>query len=252
MDPGGRPRPAPHWSGLFPWHTEDTCRTGGTDPTERKEDTKSTERLCFRATVASVIIAVANLKGGVGKTTAAVYLAEAASMRGSVLLVDADPQGSAMAWADAASAGRTALASVALALPTPDLARRLPHLLDGHRHIVIDTPPGDVRIVRAAVEAADLVLIPTRPTLLDVDRVQATLALTDDAGRPAAVLLSQVRRGTRSLAAARGAFDAAELPLLAVEVPAREAIAASFGVAPAGEGLAIFADVLAELEEATT
>lgn len=72
--------------------------------------------------------------------------------------------------------------------PTPDLARRLPHLLDGHRHIVIDTPPGDVRIVRAAVEAADVVLIPTRPTLLDVDRVQATLAVTDEAGRPAAVL----------------------------------------------------------------
>lgn len=194
---------------------------------------------------------MANLKGGVGKTTFSVLLAEAAADAGAeVLLVDADPQGSAMAWADAAAAEGSALRSTTVALPTSDLGRRIDAIAGGHDHVVVDTPPGDLSIVAAAVRQSDVVLVPSQTTLMDLDRVRATLDVASGAGKPAAVVLSRVRTGTRSFTGAREALDGAELPLLDAIVPQREAIAALYGTRPTTSQLLPFREVLDELEAA--
>lgn len=197
------------------------------------------------------VITVANLKGGVGKTTSAIYLAEVAARRGKrTMLVDADPQGSAMRWADAAADEGDGLRAVTVALPTPDLARRLDAISGGYDEVVIDTPPGDLRIVQAAVRIADVVLVPCQPTLLDLDRVQATLDVAIGAGRPAVVLLTRTRSGTRALDGVRGALDDADLPVLATHIPLREAIATAYGTSPNGAGARLYSAVLDEVEGA--
>ena len=195
-------------------------------------------------------IAVANLKGGVGKTTSAVYLAEAAGARaGSALLVDSDPQGSAMEWSIGAE-DSGGLRSHVVALPTADLSRRLDGIAGGYGTVIIDTPPGQLGIVQAAARAADVVVVCCQPTLMDLDRMRATIDVISEQGRAAAVLLTRARLRTKALEGARAALEAAELPVLATIIPQREAIAAAYGTRPMGEALALYDAVLVEIEAA--
>jgi chromosome partitioning protein len=194
-----------------------------------------------------VRIVVANLKGGVGKTTSAVFLAEAAASTGSVLLVDADPQGSAMAWANEADEDGAGLSAVTVSIPTTDLARRLGSIAGDHATVVIDSPPGHEKIVQASMAVADVVIIPTQPTLLDLGRIHHTLELARGAGKPAVLLLTRTRARSRAVAGALEAFDEAELPVLAVTIPQREAYATAYGTRPGGALLAIYREALDEL-----
>jgi chromosome partitioning protein len=176
-----------------------------------------------------VKVALANLKGGVGKTTTAVHLAHALEAGGvRVLLVDADGQGSALAWSEA-------FTIPTVALPVKDLHRRLPQLARDHDHVVIDTPPGDLAVVRSALQAADLVVVPVTPALVDLDRLRTTLDLADAASQlrteplRVKVLLTRVRAGTRSARLAREVLSDLGVPVLTAEVPQRERLAQAFG-----------------------
>ncbi|MGH9300373.1 MAG: AAA family ATPase [Acidimicrobiales bacterium] len=168
-----------------------------------------------------MILAVANLKGGTGKTTTAVYLARQLS----AVVVDADPQGSALGWAGAVASDGGTLGVEVVHLPDPKLAGRLPKA----DRLVIDCSPRDHRITDAAIAASDLIVIPSATTSADMDRTWATLDLAAQLGTTAAVLLVKVRAGTRSLGNAIEALAAEGVTVLDARIPQREALAVVWG-----------------------
>lgn len=170
-------------------------------------------------------LAVANLKGGTSKTTSSMFLAAALSRRGRTLLVDCDPQGSALSWAESAEedAGAGALGFSVMGLPTRDVHRKLQGFEGDYEHIVLDTPPVEIGVTRAALLAADTVLVALSPTSMDLDRVMPTLELIAEV-EPLAdlryhVLLARVRRISREARDTREVMVEMELPVLQTEVP---------------------------------
>ena len=95
-----------------------------------------------------------------------------------VLLVDADPQGSALDWA--ASRTSDPLFPVA-GLPRPSIHKELPGLAQGYEHVLIDGPPRVYEVARSAIMASDLVLIPVQPSPYDVWAAKEIVDLLQEA-----------------------------------------------------------------------
>jgi chromosome partitioning protein len=121
--------------------------------------------------MAAKIIAVCNQKGGSGKTTLSMQLAGTLTRRGArVLVVDADPQGTAMRWAASAGDDKSFPASVvSLSAASSKVHREVKKFIDVYEYIIIDCPPAaDSPVPQSALLIADLALVPTIPSPLDM------------------------------------------------------------------------------------
>jgi chromosome partitioning protein len=165
-------------------------------------------------------IVVSNVKGGVGKTTTTIYLAAAAVDRGwdPVTVVDADRQASSAEWLEESPVEGVELVEA----PSERTIARA--MTDHGGLVVVDTPPGDERIVRAALARADAVVIPTRAGGVEYSRVVATLDLVSD-GTPFGVVISAARFGTNDLDEAINWWTESKIPIWGI-VPERVGIAA--------------------------
>lgn len=125
------------------------------------------------------VIAILNQKGGVGKTTIAVHLAAAlARKKFKVLLLDADPQGSALDWS---AARKDLLAFPVAGLPKKSIHKELPALAADYQFVVIDGPPRVYDVARSAIMASDLVLVPVQPSPYDVWAAKEIIDLFEEA-----------------------------------------------------------------------
>jgi chromosome partitioning protein len=173
-------------------------------------------------------LVLASQKGGVGKTTLALHLAVAAHEAGAgpVVIVDVDPQGSLAAAWNQRKAEHPAMARTTVS----ELEATLHDLeADGFKLVVIDTPPAITGTISSVLALADLVVVPTRPSPVDLNSVGATLDLIEGAGnRPFFFVINaakpKVRLTQQALAAlaqhgrvATTVFDRVDFPTAMID-----------------------------------
>jgi chromosome partitioning protein len=192
------------------------------------------------------VIAVANQKGGCGKTTICVNLAGVLAVENGlrVLLIDADPQASAQHWAMRAS--ETGIGFEVMTHPHEDIHRKIRDMSGrGYDVILIDCPPGasqaaggrdsQTSISRMAILGADMVLVPVRPSMLDYLASHQLMPLLRDVAalkeqQKVLIVLNgkapgKTRAGAEALSVAEEIFrvDGVDVRVLRSEVTTRQA-----------------------------
>ena len=163
------------------------------------------------------VISLLSRKGGSGKTTLAVHWAAEAGIGGKkpVVLVDMDAQGSCSSW------------FAKRAVETPLLIQSEPGAIkehievcraDGVDWVIIDTEPNiDTSAVHAA-RVSDLVIIPARPSVLDLEAIGGTVELVQGIRKPAVVILNQAPTRSGMIDEARTALTDYGLPVCSVAI----------------------------------
>ena len=166
-------------------------------------------------------VAVVSLKGGVGKTTTAVYMAAVVARgRRTVTVVDADPQGSAAGWLEERPIDGVEVREA----PSERLLRKALGQDDDGTVVIVDTPPGSERLTFAAVAAGDIVIVPTRIGGVEGERLATTLDMVPPA-TPAGVVVGSARPWTRDFKDTVDGWAEQGVPLWGV-IPERVGIAA--------------------------
>jgi chromosome partitioning protein len=157
------------------------------------------------------VIAVAQQKGGAGKTMLAAQLAVALAESGTVALLDIDPQGSLTIWGKLRKSAGKATGAVTIATVSGwRLTTELDKLKAAHDIVLIDTPPVIDSDARRAIRAADLVLVPLNPSPPDLWAAEGTLKLAAEEKRKIALIFnrapaaSKLRKRMEAEIAARG------------------------------------------------
>ncbi|AHG24255.1 ParA-like partition protein [Mycobacterium phage Echild] len=167
-------------------------------------------------------ISFVHTKGGVGKTTSSIYMALAAWHRGiDVCVVDADPQESALQWAADTVGVPFKMYKANRNLTIPD-----------HTLVLVDTPPGTSDVIELAINAADLVIIPTGASPYDVRRVWPTLQITEHKKHQRGVLLTQVDLRARLHQEVRSTLTAQEVPVYETVICAKQQMRRDYGTVP--------------------
>jgi chromosome partitioning protein len=187
-----------------------------------------------------MIVALTGQKGGAGKSTTAICLAMVALERGSkVLLVDADPQGTARTWAEVAAEHGNPAPSVVAMGAAMHVRGQLRDVAAGYDVTFIDCPPRQGDVQRSALMVADVAVLPCGPSAADawalassLDMVGEALALRTDLS--ACVLITRRQNRTSLAKGARKVLNAGALPVLETELGYRvayqEALAAGRGI----------------------
>ena len=129
-----------------------------------------------------MILAVGNVKGGVGKTTLVINLAIVWALQGrDVLLIDGDEQATAMAFTELRTGARGEPGYTAVALHGAAIRTQVRQLASKYDHIIIDVGGRDTGSLRAALTVAHLVLIPVQPRSFDLWGVDQTTELITEA-----------------------------------------------------------------------
>ena len=167
-------------------------------------------------------LAFLSQKGGSGKTTISIHIAIAACNAGEkVLLFDADPQGSASAWAQVR---KFDFPTVKKATAGP----QLPQLLDRAKSedyslVIFDTPPHTPAGVDIIARLADLIIIPCRPSVLDLAAIASSVNIAKASGKPAAFVLNSCNPRVAETQQSRKALERHTYPVATVEIGHRQA-----------------------------
>lgn len=184
-------------------------------------------------------ISIVHTKGGVGKTTTAMYLATAAARKGiETAVIDADPQKSASQWAE-----RAAKRGIGLPFEVLRCPERL--VIPERELVLVDTPPGTSGLIRQAIEEADLIIIPCGASPIEVERVWPTLKMSKAA--PTVVLMTQVDLRAKMVDKVRSLLEERRVVMFDTLVTHRQSIKKSFGTLPID--LEAYWDVWEELEK---
>ena len=185
-----------------------------------------------------MVIAFLNQKGGAGKTTIATNVARGLQLQGyTVLLADADPQGSALAWRDAS--GRDDLPTT-VSVDRDGFDQDIKAVAKGFDFTIIDGPARMDGRSTTGIKASDLVLVPVQPSAFDiwatlplVQKIRDRQEITD--GTPkAAFIVSLAKQRTRLAREAADALAELQLPVLQSRTHNREAYKDA-----AGQGLSV-------------
>jgi chromosome partitioning protein len=206
-------------------------------------------------------LALANLKPGTGKTTSAVWLAHIFAQAGNnVLLVDADPSGSALEWSDLAAMypglpPQAAFPFRIVALPSREMHRRIPEMAQDDDVVIIDAPQLEdhAAIALSALRYADEIVIPCAPSPIEINRTSPVRDEINEVEplreRPprAAVLLNRCVTRANSTGDARDALEDLGYDVLETAVPRLEVYAQSFGMPIPSTGREIWRRVANDL-----
>jgi chromosome partitioning protein len=173
------------------------------------------------------VLAIVNQKGGVGKTTIAINLAYGIAVKWyKVLLIDSDPQGSVKQWQRIA--GERAFDVIHY--PEQTLYRDIEELSQGFQYVIIDGPPGKESVTKSILTISDMVIIPVRPSILDLWSAGELIEIVKEARKvnpklTGKLLVSQKATGTRIGKEARDSLTGYGLDIFKTEINNRIAYA---------------------------
>ena len=134
----------------------------------------------------------------------------------------------AQEWAD-----NTLIPFPVIGMPTSTVHKDMPPIAQGYDHVVLDTPPGNIPVIKSAVLAADVVLVPVSSSAIEINRLSPTFELLSElVGHTFSVAVVLVKQDRRTVAAREARAIVAEdldYPVMETEIPEAERFKQAFG-----------------------